>query len=61
MEDSGIDSGDHNGDNNPKSSQNGERIFTVRMFRKRKEIKRFFVLQILNECEVTLKVRLVSL
>lgn len=31
MEDSGIDSGDHNGDTNPKVNQNGERIFTVRI------------------------------
>lgn len=30
MEDSGIDSGDHNGDNS-KINQNGDRIFTVRI------------------------------
>lgn len=30
MEDSGIDSGDHNGDTIQKTSQNGDRIFVVR-------------------------------
>lgn len=53
MEDSGIDSGDHNGDNNPKTSQNGERIFTVRF------LFNFFANNASEQClRITLKIRL---